>query len=159
MKPKPKHERTLRPVPEAIRELRREYNEAQQHFASRVGLSIASIANYEVGIREPDSGAAIKLARAAADVKRHDLQLVFDTIIRDALGCLVAPIRNEDERRKVRALQFILFDPRFEHLRSPLNELLAPVDAHLRRLEKRSAEKGREVIAELDAIAKKMEDK
>jgi transcriptional regulator with XRE-family HTH domain len=127
-------------ISEAVKELRREYGEAQQAFSTRLGMSMASIANYETGTREPDGASAIKLARAAAAKGRLDLQFVFDKIIRDSLGGLVAPIQNEDEHRKIRALQFVLYDPRFEHLRQPLAAMLAPVEAHLRRVEKRLAE-------------------
>src|SRR5262245_41165394 len=119
-------------ISEAVKQLRKEYRESQQAFSTRLGMSMASVANYEVGVREPDGASAIKLARAAQQINRLDLQAKFDEIIRDAMGGLVAPIRNEDEHRKVRALQFVLFDPRFEKLRKPLGDLLAPVEAHLR---------------------------
>jgi transcriptional regulator with XRE-family HTH domain len=140
---------------EAVRELRRAYGEAQQAFATRLDMSMASIANYETGAREPDGASAVKLARAAAAKSRPDLQRVFDEIIRDAMGGLVAPIHTEDENRKVRALQFILFDPRFEHLRQPLQELLAPVEAHLRKLEKKLLESSKRLDAELDEFNKR----
>jgi hypothetical protein len=41
---------------------------------------------------------------------------------------LILLIRHAQERRKVRAVQLILFDPRFTHLRRPLDKLLAPVE-------------------------------
>ena len=126
---------------EAVRELRKAYGEAQQAFATRLDMSIASIANYETGVREPDGASAIKLARAAAGKGLLEIQRVFDNIIHDAMGGLVAPIQNEDEHRKIRAVQWVLFDARFQHLRQPLTDLLAPVEAHLRKLEKRSREK------------------
>lgn len=137
---------------EAVRQLRKEYGESQQAFSTRLGMSMASIANYETGAREPDGASAIKLARAAQQKNRPDLQAEFDNIIRDAMGGLAAPIRNEDEHRKIRAVQFVLFDPRFEHLRKPLAELLAPVEAHLRKIEKRLREKDQELSQALDAI-------
>jgi transcriptional regulator with XRE-family HTH domain len=136
---------------EAVRELRRVYGEAQQAFATRLEMSMASIANYETGARQPDGASAVKLARAAAAKNRPDLQRVFDAIIHDAMGGLVAPIQNEDEHRKIRAVQFILFDPKFEHLREQLSELLAPVEAHLRRVEKDLAKSAERLNAALDA--------
>ena len=125
-------------VPEAVRKLRATYDaESQQAFATRLGMSIASIANYETGERKPDGASAIKLARAAAAKGLPEIQRVFDEIIRDAMGGPVVPIQTEDEHRKVRAVQFILRNPRFEHLREPLADLLAPVEAHLRKIEKK----------------------
>jgi transcriptional regulator with XRE-family HTH domain len=146
-------------ISEAVRELRKAYGEAQQAFATRLGMSMASIANYETGARVPDGASAIKLARAAADKGLLEIQRVFDEVIRDAMGGLVAPIRNEDEHRKIRALQFILFDPRFEHLRQPLNELLAPVEAHLRQVERKLQKSGRQVMDAMDEMAKKPKEK
>lgn len=142
-------------VQQAVKELRKEYGEAQQAFSNRLGLSLSSIANYESGMRVPDGSSAIKLALAAQRKNRPDLEAVFAPIIRDSLGCVVAPIHTEDEHRKVRALQYVLFDPRFEHLREPLAELLGPVEKHLRTLEARSREKSRKLFEDLDAITEK----
>src|SRR5262252_717544 len=119
-------------VPEAVRELRKAYGLSQQLFSTLLGMAIASIANYEIGARTPDGAAAVKLYRAAEEKQRADLADVFVDIIYNATGGMVAPIRNEEERRKVRAVQLILSDPRFEHLQRPLNKLLAPVEKHIR---------------------------
>jgi transcriptional regulator with XRE-family HTH domain len=137
---------------EAVRELRKAYGEAQQAFATRLGMSMASIANYETGAREPDGASAVKLMRAAAAKGRLDLQSVFESIVRDAMGGLVAPVQNEDEHRKIRAVQFILFDPRFEHLRRRLDEVLAEPEKHLRKIEKKLGENAKRLGAELDAL-------
>jgi transcriptional regulator with XRE-family HTH domain len=136
---------------QAVRELRKAYGEAQQAFATRLEMSMASIANYEAGSRVPDGASAVKLARAAAAKSRMDLQRVFDAIIHDAMGGLVAPIQNEDEHRKIRAVQFILFDERFADKRQRLAELLAPVEAHLRTVEKRLAKSAERLSTALDA--------
>jgi transcriptional regulator with XRE-family HTH domain len=119
-------------ISEAVRALRKDYGLSQQAFGSKFNMAIASIANYETGARVPDGMAAVKLYRAAAEKQRDDLADAFIAIIYEAMGGMVMPIRNEEERRKVRALQLILFDPRFEHLRRPLNKLLAPVEKHVR---------------------------
>lgn len=120
------------PIGEAIRELRQAYGLSQQAFATLFGMAIASIANYETGARMPDGAAAVKLYRAAELKKRDDLADAFVEIIYAAMGGMVAPIRNEEERRKVRAVQLILSDPRFAHLQKPLSKLLAPVEKHIR---------------------------
>jgi transcriptional regulator with XRE-family HTH domain len=142
-------------ISEAVRKLREAYgDESQQAFATRLEMSIASIANFERGARIPDSGSAEKLARAAIAKGRDDLQAVFDTVIRDELGGLVAPIHTEDEHRKFRSVQYILFDPRFQHLQQDLNKLLAPVEAHLRKIEKKLGESSKRLGAYLDEINK-----
>jgi transcriptional regulator with XRE-family HTH domain len=119
-------------IGEAIRELRKAYGLSQQAFATLFGMAIASIANYETGSRIPDGPAAVKLYRAAQQKKRDDLTDAFVEIIYESMGGMVAPIQNEEERRKVRAVQLILSDPQFRHLRKPLEKLLAPVEKHIR---------------------------
>jgi transcriptional regulator with XRE-family HTH domain len=126
-------------TPDAVRELRKALGITQQDLAVKLGMAVSSISHFETGDRTPDGSSAMKLYRAAQEANRQDLADVFGTIINDAMGHLVAPIRNADEHRKVRALQHILFDARFAHLREPLAELLAPVEAHLRRQEARKA--------------------
>jgi transcriptional regulator with XRE-family HTH domain len=119
-------------ISEAVRELRKAYALSQQAFATLLGMAIASVANYETGARVPDGAAAVKLHRAAEQKQREDLADAFVEIIYDAMGGMVLPIQNEEERRKVRAVQLILTDPRFDHLRKPLNKLLAPVEKRIR---------------------------
>lgn len=142
-------------IPEAVKTLRAAYGEAQQAFSNRLKMSMASIANFETGARTPDGSSAVKLARAATEIGRPELAAVFEEIVRDAMGGIIAPIRNEDEHRTVRAVQFVLFDPRFEHLREPLKELLAPVDRHLRGIERRLQAKSKEIVSGFDALADK----
>jgi transcriptional regulator with XRE-family HTH domain len=142
-------------IPEAIRSLRQEYGEGQQKFSTRIGMSMASIANYESGMREPDGPSAVKLARAALDKERPDLARVFENIIRDSMGGLVAPIHTDDEHRKIRAVQYVLFDDRFKELRKPLDKLLAPVEDHLRNVERKLARNAKKLQDDLDEMNKK----
>jgi len=139
-------------VSEAVRSLRKEYALSQQEFASLHSMAIASIANYETGARIPDAVAAMKLYRAAQEKQCDNLADAFVAIIYEAIGGMVAPIRNEEERRKVRALQLILSDPRFAHLRRPLDKLLAPVEKQVRE----SAALVRLEAADIPALARQM---
>lgn len=61
----------------SIRELRHAYGHSQQAFANMLGLSIASIAHYEIGNRSPDCRVTIKLLHAARTKHRKDLIQVF----------------------------------------------------------------------------------
>lgn len=61
---------------EAVRKLRRHLGESQQAFATRLGLSIRAVANYEKD-REPRGRAAAALGRAAVEAGREDLAAIF----------------------------------------------------------------------------------
>jgi transcriptional regulator with XRE-family HTH domain len=123
---------------EAIKALRKTLAESQQAFAGRLGLYISSVAHYEGGDRSPDYLVTLKLYRAACDADRKDLAAYFLGLINAGIVPRVAvPFRNESERESIQALQAILYDARFEHLRQPLEEVLAPVKAHLSRIAKR----------------------
>lgn len=61
---------------EAVKELRRHTGESQQIFATRLGLSVRAISNYETK-RPPTGRALVALAHAAAEAGRHDLAYVF----------------------------------------------------------------------------------
>jgi hypothetical protein len=50
---------------------------------------------------------------------------------------VAVPFQSESERDTIRAVQTILNDTRFQHLREPLEELLTPVKTHLSRIAKR----------------------
>jgi transcriptional regulator with XRE-family HTH domain len=145
----------MQSTPDAVRELRKALGITQQGLAVKLGMAVSSISHFEIGDRKPDGTSALNLYRAAQEANRQDLADVFATIINDAMGHLVAPIRNADEHRKVRALQLILFDVRFANLREPLTELLAPVEAHLRRQEVRKARDAKKLFHDLDALAAK----
>src|SRR5262245_13286221 len=128
----------MKSPPDAIRELRKALGKfTQQDLAVKLGMAVSSISHYEIGDRKPDGPSALLLYRAAQEAKRQDLADVFHTIINDSMGHLVAPIRDADEHRKIRAVQFILFDPRFKRLKKRLEKLLAPVEDHLREEEVR----------------------
>jgi transcriptional regulator with XRE-family HTH domain len=129
---------------EAVKDLRRTLGESQQKFSNRLDLALGSIAHYEGGQRQPDYAVTLKLYRAACDAERKDLAAFFLQLINAGIVPKVAvPFQSESERESIHALQAILYDARFEHLREPLEELLAPVKAHLIRVAKRKErEKG-----------------
>jgi len=123
-------------ISEAVRKLRMACGESQQTFSNRLVLSISSIAHYEWGQRSPDYAVTLGLYRAACDVGRKDLASYFLQMINAGMVArVVVPVQSEDERSKIRALQAILHDSQFGHLRMRLADLLAPVEAYLRRTE------------------------
>ena len=123
---------------EAVRELRNALGESQQAFSNRLGLSISSITHYEGGQRQPHYAVTLKLYRAACAADRKDLAAFFLQLINAGIVPKVAvPFQTESERENLQALQAILYDDRFQHLRGPLEDLLAPVKAHLSRTAKR----------------------
>ncbi len=60
----------------AVKELRAHVGESQQAFATRLGLSIRALANYEKD-RNPTGRALLSLASAADEAGRHDLADLF----------------------------------------------------------------------------------
>jgi transcriptional regulator with XRE-family HTH domain len=70
---------------EAVRELRKHVGESQQVFATRLGLSIRALANYEKD-RAPTGRALAALAQAAAEAGRHDLSYEFMRVLAKELG-------------------------------------------------------------------------
>jgi transcriptional regulator with XRE-family HTH domain len=129
-------------VSEAVKELRRALGESQQAFAERLGLYISSIAHYEGGDRSPDYVVTLKLYRAACEAGRKDLAAFFLQLINAGIVPQVAvPFQTESERENLRAVQAILYDSRFRHLREPLEALLAPVRADLSRVAKTDKKK------------------
>jgi transcriptional regulator with XRE-family HTH domain len=78
---------------EAVRELRKQVGESQQAFATRLGLSIRAIANYETK-REPTARALAQLQVVAKEFKRKDLWDIF----REALNReLQADYQTDDD--------------------------------------------------------------
>jgi transcriptional regulator with XRE-family HTH domain len=123
---------------EAVKELRKALGESQQAFASRLGLYISSVAHYEGGDRSPDYVVTLKLYRAACEAGRKDLAAFFLQLINAGIVPQVAvPFQTESEHANLQALQAILYDARFQHLRGPLEDLLGPVKAHLSKTAKR----------------------
>ena len=127
---------------EAVKALRAELNESQQEFSNRLHMALGTIAHYEIGTRQPDYIATLKLYRVACEAGRRDLAALFLQLINAGIVPQVAiPFRSESERDTLLAVQAVLNDARFQHLRAPLKELLAPVKTHLTRIAKRK-EKG-----------------
>jgi transcriptional regulator with XRE-family HTH domain len=124
-------------VPEAVRALRDAYKESQQYFATRLKMSISSVAYYELGVRHPDVAAALKFYRAADDIGRHDLADIFADIVRLNVEYLPIQVATKAEYRQLRKAQMILNDERYAHLRVNLMELISqvalPVDAPKRK--------------------------
>jgi len=147
----------MKSTPDAIRELRKALGEkfTQQDLAVKLGMAVSSISHYEIGDRKPDGPSALLLYRAAQEANRQDLADVFLTIINDAMGHLVAPIRNADEHRKIRALQLILFDPRFKRYIKRLEKVLAAAEDHLREEEARKARGSKKQVEDFDALTAK----
>ena len=80
------------PVVKAVRALRQHFGDSQQAFATRLGLSIRAIANYEKD-RRPAGMALVSLARAASDAGKQDLTYRFMTAFMDELGLIDIPFR------------------------------------------------------------------
>lgn len=77
---------------QAVTELRRRLGDSQQAFATRLGLSIRAIGNYEKD-RNPTGRALAQLERAATDAGHSDLAARFRDALADELGTLVRPMR------------------------------------------------------------------
>lgn len=82
-------------IHEAVRELRKVYGESQQAFATRLGLSMRAVANYE-NKRNPDTRSLIRLTNAAREVGREDLIREFLSATEEAEEHL-AFFSNRDE--------------------------------------------------------------
>lgn len=125
-------------ISDAVKELRKALGESQQAFAGRLGLYISSVAHYEGGQREPDYLVVMKLYRVACEAGRKDLAAFFLQLINAGIVPRVAvPFQSESERDAIHAVQAILHDARFQHLRGQLEELLAPVKIRLSGIAKR----------------------
>ncbi len=70
---------------DAVKGLRAHFGESQQAFATRFGLSIRSIANYERD-RKPEGRVLALFAKAASDAKRGDLVGEFMLALGNDLG-------------------------------------------------------------------------
>jgi transcriptional regulator with XRE-family HTH domain len=115
-------------VPEAVRELRNAYKESQQYFATRLKMSISSVAYYELGVRHPDVGAALKFYRAADDIGRHDLADIFADSVRASVDYLPLQVADAEEYLWLRRAQIVLRAEHFAHLRGKLIQLLSRVE-------------------------------
>jgi transcriptional regulator with XRE-family HTH domain len=81
---------------EAVKALRGHLNESQQAFATRLGLSIRAVANYEKD-RTPSGLALERLMRAAHESNREDLTDVFRAAYWQGAS-RTFPGLNEEER-------------------------------------------------------------
>jgi len=64
-------------IAHAVKELRAHFNESQQAFATRLGLSIRGIANYEGTLRIPEPRILALFAKTASGAGRDDLAFEF----------------------------------------------------------------------------------
>jgi transcriptional regulator with XRE-family HTH domain len=69
----------------AVRKLRGSVGESQQAFATRLGISIRALANYEKD-RQPSGRALASLAKAAESAGEKDLIAVFENALLQELG-------------------------------------------------------------------------
>jgi transcriptional regulator with XRE-family HTH domain len=77
-------------VVRAVKALRKQLGDSQQAFATRLGLSIRAIANYEKD-RIPTGMALVSLARAASEAGQQELVNTFMTALMDELGLIDIP--------------------------------------------------------------------
>ena len=69
----------------AVRKLRSQLSDSQQAFATRLGLSISAIVNYERD-RKPTGKALVALHRVARDAGQAELAEMFWTALHQELG-------------------------------------------------------------------------
>jgi len=79
----------------AVKQLRAVTNDTQQSLASRLGLSIRAIANYEKD-RVPHSAVLLRLAKLAQHVGREDLAEVFQAGLSTELKEVLEPMTAEE---------------------------------------------------------------
>jgi hypothetical protein len=95
----------------------------------------------------------LSLYRVACEAGQKEIADFFLQMINVGMGArAVVPVQSEDERSMIQALQSILYDARFSHLRKPLAKLLAPVQAHLQEM----AAFERVEAADIPAVAHQM---
>jgi transcriptional regulator with XRE-family HTH domain len=83
-------------VAQAVRELRQHLGDSQQSFATRLGLSIRAIANYEKD-REPTGTSLVALHRAAREAGHLELAEIFWTALHSELGLSKTAGRKIDD--------------------------------------------------------------
>jgi transcriptional regulator with XRE-family HTH domain len=79
----------LSDIQKAVKELRSALGKSQQQFANDLGLSITTVARYEIGTREPDYKSLVLFAQAAAGLHhagRNTLLDIFENALADELG-------------------------------------------------------------------------
>ncbi len=90
----------------AIKQLRADLGDSQQAFATRLGLSIRAIANYEAS-RRPTISVLEQLVSIAGEQKRIDLQKIFTKAYSEASAGQSEP-RTDEERAFVRAVLYLV---------------------------------------------------
>jgi transcriptional regulator with XRE-family HTH domain len=95
-------------IQEAIRDLRKTYDETQQRFATRLRMAMGSLAYYEIGARSPDLTATLKFEGAADAYGREDLTKIFARRAAAELEYFVVPADNEVQFEQLQKLREIL---------------------------------------------------
>jgi transcriptional regulator with XRE-family HTH domain len=80
-----RRERSYKELIQAVKGLRAHLGDSQQAFATRFGVSIRSIANYEKD-RKPEDRILAHFAKAASDAGRGDLAMEFMAALGKDLG-------------------------------------------------------------------------
>jgi transcriptional regulator with XRE-family HTH domain len=80
-----RRERSYKQLIDAVKGLRKHFGESQQAFATRFGLSIRSVANYEKD-RKPEDRVLAAFAKGASEAGRGDLVFEFMTALGRDLG-------------------------------------------------------------------------
>jgi transcriptional regulator with XRE-family HTH domain len=84
----------------AVKKLREHVGESQQAFATRLGMSIRAIANYEKD-REPTGRALVQLMKLADESGRPDLARVFQEVISKQLGHAVPRFASSSKEQEL----------------------------------------------------------
>jgi transcriptional regulator with XRE-family HTH domain len=106
----------------AVRELRRAYGESQQAFATRLGLSMRAVANYEKR-RHPDTRSLILLTKAALEAGRKDLVAEFSKAM-DNLGEELGIYSNRDDALRAEIGKELVFGNDFFWAEEELTKLI-----------------------------------
>src|ERR1700722_12714497 len=127
-------------VNQAVRALRRSRRESQQAFATRLGLSISTIGNYERK-RHPDTRSLILLTVAAREAGREDLVAVFSKAM-DDLGEELGIYSIRDDNLQLTILKEFAKRPLF------ITDVLEQLIKDLKRYNRETPEE----IARLEAL-------
>jgi len=95
----------------AIKQLREQLGESQQAFATRLGLSVRAIANYEAG-RKPTPAVLAQLAQISYDFGTKEVARVFTRSYREACGSRLAGCTAEEQA----LVRMVLYLARNKHL-------------------------------------------
>jgi transcriptional regulator with XRE-family HTH domain len=118
---------TAMTVKEAVRALREQRRETQQVFATRLGMSISTLQNYEQD-RMPETKQLFVLEREAVNANRLDLATVFRAALVEKLGPMPHMPRDDFERL---AIEVVLFGIRGTNHKSEAPRVVACIFAAL----------------------------